>query len=114
LDHIERTTGRPWLDTIASQLHVSEFILYGVFMDEVLRESAEVFAASSMLCHMYWTRTPMASREVDEFVRELSPDDVAVMISAKSNTSLDVRREVLSSVRSLVRSELAAERPVNA
>ena len=27
-DRIEHVTGRPWLDAIASQLHVSEFILH--------------------------------------------------------------------------------------
>ena len=35
-DRIEQVTGRPWLDAIGSQLHVSEFMLYGVFVEEVL------------------------------------------------------------------------------
>jgi Family of unknown function (DUF6492) len=105
LDHVERVTGRPWLDTIASQLHVSEFILYGVFVDRVLGESADVFPASSMLCHTYWNRTPMDSRDVDGFVRELSRDDVAVMISAKSHTTPAVRRQVLAGVLAVVQAE---------
>jgi hypothetical protein len=102
---VERAAGRPWLDAIGSQLHVSEFILYGVFVDRVLGESAGVFPASSMLCHTYWNRTPMNSGDVDGFIRELSPDDVAVMISAKSRTTLDVRRQVLSGVLAVVQAE---------
>jgi hypothetical protein len=50
LDRIELVTGRPWPDAIASRLHVSEFILYGVFVDGVLGASANVVAADSMLC----------------------------------------------------------------
>jgi hypothetical protein len=32
LEHIERTTGRPWLHALASAWHVSEYTLYGRFV----------------------------------------------------------------------------------
>jgi hypothetical protein len=98
LDHVERTTGRSWVDVVASQLHVSEFILYGVFVDCVLGESADVCAAGSMLCHSYWDTQPLDRAAVAGFVRELAPEDVAMMISAKSGTPLDVRAEALSTL----------------
>jgi Family of unknown function (DUF6492) len=98
LERIERTTGRSWLDAVASQLHVSEFILYGVFVDCVLGESAGVFPASSMLCHSYWHTQPLDDAGAAGFVRDLAPEDVAVMISAKSGTPLDVRAKALSTV----------------
>jgi hypothetical protein len=100
-DRIEQVTGRPWLDAIASRLHVSEFILYGVFMDEVLKTRASA-ATESTLCHMYWGPGPLQPEAVARFVESLSPDDVAVMISAKTNTPSSVRDEVLSRVRALV------------
>jgi hypothetical protein len=102
LDRVELATGRPWLDAVASQLHVSEFILYGVFVDCVLGQSANVVPADSMLCHSYWNPTPLDRAELDGFVAGVSPDDVAVMISAKSGTPADVRHEALSRVRSSV------------
>jgi Family of unknown function (DUF6492) len=102
LDRIERATGRAWLDAIASQLHVSEFILYGVFVDCGLGKSADVLAADSMLCHSYWNPEPLDPAAIDQFVHGLSPDDVAVMISAKSGTLPEVRREALARVRSAV------------
>lgn len=95
-DRVEEVSGRPWLDAIGSQLHFSECILYGVFVDEVLGESANVFAADSMLCHNYYDETPLAPPAAASFVRSLPADDVAVMISAKSGTPLAVRREALS------------------
>ena len=77
---------------------MSEFILYGVFVDCVLGESADVFAAHSMLCHSYWNTQPLDRAAATDFVRDRAPEDVAVMISAKSGTPLDVRAEALSTV----------------
>jgi hypothetical protein len=101
-DRIEDVNGRPWLDAIASQLHISEFILYGVFVDGVLGASAKVIPADSMLCNSHWGPEPMAHASVPDFVRALQPDDVAVMISSQSDTEPDVRRLALSGVRASV------------
>jgi hypothetical protein len=102
-DRIEAVTRRPWLDAVASQLHVSEFILYGVFVDEVLGAPA---AVPSTLCHTYWGPEPLVAEAVPGFVEGLSPDDVAVMISAKTNTPPSVRREALSCVQDALAAEL--------
>lgn len=98
-DRIQRVTGRPWLEAIASELHFSEFILYGVFVDEVLQTSA---ASSSTLCHTYWGPGPLELTAVPEFVAALSPEDVAVMISAKTHTPRHVREDALARARALV------------
>ena len=76
-------------------MHFSEFILYGVFVEGALGSSAEAVAADSMFLHTYWASTPLARRDAEGFVRGLTRDDVAVMISAKSHTPLDVRRAAL-------------------
>ncbi len=94
-ERIQQTTGRHWLDAITGQLHFSEFVLYGMFVDKVLGEGANVTETGSMLCHTYWKRTPLDTAEADKFVREMPPNDVAIMISAKSGTPLEVRRKTL-------------------
>ena len=35
-EHIADSTGRSWIDAVAGELHVSEFVIYGVFVDHVL------------------------------------------------------------------------------
>ena len=95
-DRIQQVTGRPWLDAVAGELHVSEFILYGVFVENVLGERANVAPVESMLCHSYWDTAPLNLDAAERFIRAVSEEDVAVMISAKSQTPLDVRRAVLS------------------
>jgi hypothetical protein len=94
--HIQRLTGRNWIDVIAAELDFSEFILYGVFVDKVLGDRAQVQPAASMLCHSYWQPEPLNTAAADSFVRGLSSEDVAVMISAKSRTPLAVRRAALA------------------
>jgi hypothetical protein len=98
-DLIQEVTGQPWLDAIAAQRHVSEFILYGVFVEAVLGASAGVFKADAMLCHSYWDPAPLDATSAAKFVSRISANDVAVMISAKSRTPLDVRRAALATVR---------------
>lgn len=98
-ERIQEVTGRHWVDAIASQLHFSEWTLYGVFVDEVLGEPANAFATDTMLCHSYWDTVPLDSEAATAFVRDASVQDVAVMISAKSHTALDVRRAALASIR---------------
>ena len=47
----------------------------------------------------YWNTTPLTHVDATRFVQALGPDDVAVMISAKSRTPLDVRRAPLSTIQ---------------
>jgi hypothetical protein len=51
-----------------------------------------------MLCHSYWEPAALAAAAAG-FVRGLSPDDVAVIISAKSGTPLEIRREAMLCVQ---------------
>jgi hypothetical protein len=98
-DRVEAVAGRPWLDAIAGRLHVSEFILYGVLVDEVLGPDARVAPVGSMRCHSYWDARPLAPAAAAGFVAARAADDVAVMLSAKSGTPLHVRRAALAGLR---------------
>jgi hypothetical protein len=100
---LEQVNRRPWLDTVASQRHVSEFILYGVFVERVCGTAADVFPTDSMLCHSYWESTPLTPESARQFLDAVPLDDVAVMISAKSRTPLDVRRVALSELVQKIR-----------
>jgi hypothetical protein len=98
-ERIQSATGRNWLDAVAAQMHFSEFILYGVFVDNVLDGRAEVDPSASMLCHSYWDPAPLSATEAKDFVRRMPAEDVAIMISAKSRTPLDLRRSALAEMR---------------
>jgi hypothetical protein len=103
LVHVERTTGRPWIDALASQLHFSEDILYGVFRDEILH-AGEPRTSSASPCQCYWGTEPLTTREAVDLACTLSADDIAVLISSKSHTPLDARRAAWSALRAQLES----------
>jgi hypothetical protein len=97
LRQVETTTRRRWADVVAAQLHFSECILYGVYTDRLPGQSAK--ASQRSLCHAYWGSTPLDDDTAAAFFEQLRDDDVAVMVSAKSHTSLDVRRAAFRALR---------------
>ncbi|MGR6912909.1 DUF6492 family protein [[Actinomadura] parvosata] len=85
---ITGATGRDWLPAFTSHLQVSEFIVYGVFVDEVLGAAP---ALSTAICHSRWDRTPLDPAGAVAFADLLPPDAVGMMISAKSGTPMAAR-----------------------
>jgi hypothetical protein len=101
---ITDTTGRHWLDVFTAQLHISEFILYGVFVDEVLHAAGPRPPADPTVCHNTWQRTPLDHDGAIAFADRLGPDAVAMMISAKSRTPEEIRRVAIRRCAEIVRS----------
>jgi Family of unknown function (DUF6492) len=99
LDRVEQVTRRRWADAVAAQLHFSEWTLYGVYVDNILRGPATDFADDTSLCHTLWGTVPLDESTVAEFVAGMAADDVAVMISAKTHTPLAIRRAVSAAMR---------------
>ncbi|MGA3489435.1 DUF6492 family protein [Micromonosporaceae bacterium DT55] len=92
---IEMVTGQAWADAIGARLHFSEATLYGVFVDEVLGAPATANSSAEMLCHNHYEEVPLDAPALRRFLAEVAPADVAVMISAKSQTPLELRRQAL-------------------
>lgn len=92
---IERVTGKDWLDAFTGQLHVSEFIVYGVFVDHVLSHHADRPATTNSLCHNNWAREPLDEAAALEFADRMSPEAIAMMISSHSRTPRSVRHAAL-------------------
>jgi hypothetical protein len=101
-DRIEYVAGRPWAHVIASRVHFSEWILYGIFVDEILGTEARVSEVDSTLCRTYFDAAPLDDEATERFVAGLAPDDVAISISAKSHPSLAARRRALARMSSVV------------
>lgn len=93
---VTESTGKPWVDAFAGQLHISEFILYGVFVDEVRSVTAERPPSETAICHNSWERTPMGYEEANAFADQLGPDAVAMMISSHSKTPRHIRATATS------------------
>src|SRR5262249_55384050 len=99
LARVTATAGCPWPTAIARQLHFSEWTLYGVFVDEVCGAPANSFASEDQLCLCYWEFSPLNLDRAADFIRGVRPTDIAVMISAKSRTTLEVREAAFAAFR---------------
>jgi hypothetical protein len=99
LDRISEVSGRPWVDAVCGSVHLSEFTLYGVYVEEVLGRTAAEETTGTLPCHNYWDPTPLDLESASRFMDTLPERDVAVMISAKSRTPRAVRRAVLDEFR---------------
>lgn len=85
---ISEVTGMSWLDAFTSELHISEFIVYGVFVEELIGATVE---RGPELCHNYYDRTPLDHEQAVAFADRITPEAVGMMISSHSGTSREVR-----------------------
>ena len=75
---------------IAGELHISEFVLYGVFVDHVL-DGIEPFEGP--VCHNYYERVPLDAADARAFADRMPAEGIGAMISSHSATPGDVRHD---------------------
>jgi hypothetical protein len=101
LTHVELVHGRGWASIVARELHFSEMVLYGAFIESIVAATESVAVTEDMHCRSFSDETALDEDALHEFLARVRPSDVAVMISAKSGTDLDRRRRALASIRAV-------------
>ena len=84
-DRIESVSGRHWIDSVANAWHVSEYTLYGLYVDYFLDKDSPHYHDANCICHDYWHTKPLSTLELDRFIAQIAPEQVAIMISSKAN-----------------------------
>jgi hypothetical protein len=84
LEEIEARSGRDWMRTLARARHISEYVLYGRFVEDALDRSNGRPGSSLSLCRCYWGTEPLTNKALEGFIGEASPEEIAVMVSAKA------------------------------
>lgn len=97
LARVGHATSLHWMDAIIGQRTFSEWILYGVFAEDVLKYDESSMTDSS-LCHSYWGNVPLTMGSVAEFVSQINSKDVAILIQSKSGTPGAVRRAAIDAI----------------
>lgn len=94
-EHIEKRTGRGWMESLAWKTTFSEYVLHGVFCEQVLKDDAQVFFDDSILVFSHWGLEKLDEEDMRALKRELLPEHHVVMLNEKSGTPIDVIRKVL-------------------
>ena len=83
--HLEQKNHKHWMETICANWNVSEYILYGVFVEQVLQENSGHYIDERDLCHNYWQEQPLQTNQLQEFFSSIRQESIAAMLSAKAN-----------------------------
>jgi hypothetical protein len=94
--HLEDVSGKGWIQTLSSSWHLSEYILYGIFVERILGEDSGHYYNAQKICHEYWNPEEMSKEDLEQFFAEIEPEHIAVMISAKAGISVDRYQKLLS------------------
>lgn len=103
LARIELVTGLPWASAVGSQLHFSEFILYGTFVRHFGAERQLSFVEPSTLCHSHWDPAPLTGSRIEQFIRGFGPADIAVHIQSNSATSEQTTLRIVDALLTKIR-----------
>jgi len=102
LARVAEVTGQNWMDAFNGERHISEFMLYGVFLEEFLVPDDRPVADDSIV-YNYYSRVPLDHDSAATFVDGLPEKAVAMMISAKSGTTDEVRRFAMARIAEVVK-----------
>lgn len=103
LRRVEQSTGLPWIDAVARELHFSEFMLYGCFVDHLASDRDRAFSSTDPRCRSYWETGPLDEQHADELIASVRPTDLAVHVQSASRTSDELRAHVMEAVERRVR-----------
>ncbi|WP_338502691.1 DUF6492 family protein [Sphingomonas kaistensis] len=82
--HVEKATGKPWQIAIGQQRTFSEYILYGVYIREVMGYENSRHAPSTVaLVRQPWDHDLSTPEGLRRFIVEPEKDNIAVMIHSK-------------------------------
>jgi hypothetical protein len=94
--HIEKVSGKRWDTAFGGARRISEYLLYGLFVDNVGSSRDRVWIDENSHCHTHWGVEPILASAAPEFVDRLGKDDVSVMIASYSATTDAVRKAILA------------------
>lgn len=89
---IETNYNQNWIEVLCGVNHLSEYVLYGVFVSYILgEESGHYDDHLQKICWCYWEENSLSKQELTEFFQEAQTSGhKAVMLSAKSPVSLSI------------------------
>ena len=98
--HIEAKSGRSWHGALGRKLKISEYALYGNFVDGVQKFVTQVYADPYPLCRTQWDRSNRSDEDVREFCAGLNPQQVAVGIQSFAGVDVKLLKSIFDAATS--------------
>lgn len=81
-EHIAQVSGRDWRITLGRDIIISEYTLYGLYIERVLKNSSSFQIFHDGLCKTIWVKTELDDRALDQFFENLEPHIVAIGVQS--------------------------------
>ena len=93
--YIEAKSGRSWHGALGRKLKISEYALYGNFVDGVQKSNRHILAVPDTLCRTQWSRSNKSDEEVRAFCAGLKAKEVAVGIQSFAGVDVALLKSIL-------------------
>jgi hypothetical protein len=89
---LEKVNAQEWRWLLLHQKTLAEYILYGLFVEEVigLVASRHFVSDKARPVHEYWDLDQLSDERLLAFIRTLSPEQLAIHIQSKTTYSFDL------------------------
>lgn len=94
--HIEKITGKDWIVALCRLQRLSEYVIYGVFVEHILKNTSGQYETSKARTLSYWQDRPMNEIELCAFKEKLGPEDVLVTFNEHAKISPNIIRRVFA------------------
>ncbi len=106
---IEAVAGIDWVEALCRAHGISEYMLYGYFVRDEARLSAQHALTSHTPCLSYWDSPKLSPAELNELLRGADPGDVAFSVASFSGTPVAAIRAAIGEAASLAPLPLCKE-----
>jgi hypothetical protein len=90
ISHLGRVRRRHWIQEFASYWQVSEYMVYGTFVEHVVGiDASGHFSAALPLVHLSWEYDLSTEAGIENFFKSLATNHVAIMIHSKNGIEPD-------------------------
>ncbi len=86
-DYLQENSNKNWIEIIASTWHVSEYSLYGHFVDNIIGDNNGHYHDENPYCHQHdWVDgnkpSSLSKEQISDFFSTIGSEDIAIMISS--------------------------------
>ena len=88
-EHISQISGRDWRVTLGREIFLSEYSIYGLYIDYVLKDRSHLRVEHNRICKTVWSRGAMDDAALDEFCFDKSGEFVALGVQSFAGVAVD-------------------------
>lgn len=88
-EHIETVSGKNWKVAIGRRFVISEYCIYGMYVDRVMKDKSIFSPTSLSICKTAWRGAAMSASELDEYCNSLTPPVVSVGFQSFMGVSVE-------------------------